>query len=599
MNLITAFTLFLSGMTAQVQGQGGSRRHNAHMWMFGANGVQVYTADGSTLVKDTPPAKICKDTIRDTGEIRVRCDFNDVVSDGKKYVWAAVARGIPKIDVFRIDTGDLVGSFATCGDPRELDYHPLREEVWVHCSSFNNETESQSHMDVFSAVSPTATIPVTIKMHDNTLLRSDGKLKVAAELGEYAYGTVPGQSYLYKINMAQRSVEEKYLIDVPDNDRFFGLYDMAYSPKNNHFFLRAQICCTCGFEGADDLECGHYGSNNITLPDGTETEGMCGRHCRGKPKDNIGIMEFDTATGKIIGTHPFQGSAPVYAPFASPDGEHIILFGMDGGKTVDILKAGSSGFKSKLEMTLKLDFNTTNVDDDEVFHDFAYIQEDDMNLFVVSSSSDYKVAIVDMASPDKTTSYVMLKDKDVHFLDRPRSRQIEHVEGTDYVWIGGRRQEEAYVINVRTKKLVRTFMEVDARRLLSVKHHAFFQQVADFGKYMTQEGMLSNAEVQTVEEEASKDLKDAETAPSDVSRGSASVSAQAASANDDEVEKEDDSDINAMSVAALALSCVAIAAVLANVVVMNNAKSSNLGGQGRALTGDAEDPSVSQPPSVQ
>ena len=87
-----------------------------------------------------------------------------------------------------------------------------------------------------------------------------------------------------------------------------------------------------------------------------------------------------------------------------------------------------------METTLTLDFNTTNVDDDDVFHDFAYIQHDDMNLFVVSSSSDYKVAIVDMASPDKTTSYVMLKD--VPYTDRARSRQIEHVEGTDYVWIG-------------------------------------------------------------------------------------------------------------------------------------------------------------------
>ena len=54
-------------------------------------------------------------------------------------------------------------------------------------------------------------------------------------------------------------------------------------------------------------------------------------------------------------------------------------------------------------------------------------------------------------------------------------------------------------------------------------------------------------------------------------------------------------------IAALAISCVAIAAVLANVAIMNNAKSSNLGGQGCAFTGggDAEDPSVSQPPSVQ
>ena len=112
------------------------------------------------------------------------------------------------IDIFRIDTGDLVGSFATCGSPGQLDYHPLREEVWVHCSAFSNTTAS--HMDVFSAVSPAASIPATISLHDNTALRSNGKLTVAAELGDVAYSTVNGQPYLYKIDMAQRSVMEQY-----------------------------------------------------------------------------------------------------------------------------------------------------------------------------------------------------------------------------------------------------------------------------------------------------------------------------------------------------------------------------------------------------
>ena len=73
------------------------------------------------------------------------------------------------------------------------------------------------------------------------------------------------------------------------------------------------------------------------------------------------------------------------------------------------------------------------MEDYNVFDDFAFIQRDGMNLFVVSSSSDYKVAIVDMDDPDKKVSYVMLKD--VPYTGRARGRQVEHVEGTDYVWI--------------------------------------------------------------------------------------------------------------------------------------------------------------------
>lgn len=87
-----------------------------------------------------------------------------------------------------------------------------------------------------------------------------------------------------------------------------------------------------------------------------------------------------------------------------------------------------------------------------------------MNLFVVSSSSDYKVAIVDMDSPNYDVSYVMLKD--VPYEGRRYSRQVEWAEGTQYVWIGGRQDDEAYVIDIESKTLVRTFTEIDPRKLL-------------------------------------------------------------------------------------------------------------------------------------
>jgi hypothetical protein len=189
------------------------------MWMFGENGVSIYTPDGSQEVKNIPPEQVCKNVTSDDGSSRVRCDFSDVVSDGNKYVWASVARGVPKIDVFRIDTGDLVGSFPTCGSPGDMDVHPNREEIWVHCQGFSNS--SQSHIDVFSSVSPTTPISTSIQMHDNTNLRSSGKLAVHADLGDVGYSTVSGQPYLYKIDLADRSVIDQYPFEEGNASKFF------------------------------------------------------------------------------------------------------------------------------------------------------------------------------------------------------------------------------------------------------------------------------------------------------------------------------------------------------------------------------------------
>jgi hypothetical protein len=188
------------------------------MWMFGANGVSIYTPDGSQEVKTIAPEHVCKNVTSDDGSSRVRCDFSDVVSDGNKYVWASVARGVPKIDVFRIDTGDLVGSFPTCGSPGDMDVHPSREEIWVHCRGFSNSSES--HIDVFSSVSPTTPISTSIQMHDNTNLRSSGKLAVHADLGDVGYSTVSGQPYLYKIDLSERTVIDQYTFEEGNPSKF-------------------------------------------------------------------------------------------------------------------------------------------------------------------------------------------------------------------------------------------------------------------------------------------------------------------------------------------------------------------------------------------
>ena len=50
-----------------------------------------------------------------------------------------------------------------------------------------------------------------------------------------------------------------------DFAKLHGMYDLVYSGKNNYAFIRSQVCCTCGFDGADAIKCGRYGAGNISV----------------------------------------------------------------------------------------------------------------------------------------------------------------------------------------------------------------------------------------------------------------------------------------------------------------------------------------------
>merc|ERR1712176_653708 len=145
-----------------------------------------------------------------SGGVGKRCDFYDIASDGKQYVYAAVTRGVAKVDVFDIDTGSLVGSYPTCGSPHGV--------------------ESRGYTVI-----------------DNTL-------------GDVGYTTDRNQPYLFKIDLSEKKVTNK--IELPG---VAGGYEVAYSPVNQHVFIRSTVCCTCGFEGADKgPDCGRYGGDDVT-----------------------------------------------------------------------------------------------------------------------------------------------------------------------------------------------------------------------------------------------------------------------------------------------------------------------------------------------
>merc|ERR1712238_37256 len=238
---------------------------------------------------------------------------------------------------------------------------------------------------------------------------------------------------------------------------------------------------------------------------------------------------------------------------------------------------GTTGEKSEVSRTLSLSFNTTNVEEDSVYRDFAYIKTDKMNLFVVSSSSDYKVAIVDMDSAtegdsDYVVDYVQLKD--IPYEGRSYSRQVEWVEGTNYVWIGGQQDDEAYVIDLSTKELIKTFTEVDPRKLLSVTPYGFLGMADEYRSHMQDSMGSSSSQV-----------------------GASMYSALGNGSSSDSFSGSDK-----LSIAALAMSIVAIAAVLASFFAKSHQASSppspNDGALAVTSTKKMDDPSLAVPPSV-
>ena len=238
------------------------------MWVFGQSGVAVYSPDGSERKNYIAPEYICDKEPAYTGTgFHIPCRFYDIVSDGKKYVWAAVARGINKIDVFDINTGAVIGNFETCFSPNTLEYHPLRDEIWVRCFDINENVTSASHLDVFSASSPSVNIQTDFLLRDDAKtegISSRGHTIVHSTLGDVGFLTDRDLPHLFKVDLSTKSILKKY--EMPDS--VHGLYESAYSPINKHLYIRSQVCCTCGFEGADKVSCGRSPGSNVTVTTG-------------------------------------------------------------------------------------------------------------------------------------------------------------------------------------------------------------------------------------------------------------------------------------------------------------------------------------------
>mmetsp|Transcript_46884 Transcript_46884/g.54796 ORF Transcript_46884/g.54796 Transcript_46884/m.54796 type:complete len:226 (-) Transcript_46884:207-884(-) len=173
------------------------------MWHFGSGGLIFFSPDGSKIAKELGADKVCHNTTGygDSGW-RVRCDFYDVVSDGEKYVFASTARGVTKINVFEIDTGNIVGALPTCESPNDLDYHSLRDEEWIRCRDQNKDG---SYLNVVSASRLSSDIATNITFTDDDVF-SRGYVSTDPSLGDVGYLTDRNSPFLHKSDLSERKV---------------------------------------------------------------------------------------------------------------------------------------------------------------------------------------------------------------------------------------------------------------------------------------------------------------------------------------------------------------------------------------------------------
>jgi len=440
------------------------------MWHFSPDGLTIFSVDGSKVLKAHRKESICKPYMGWRGEMSYDCYYFTQASDGHKYVWAGSLAGINSVQAFDIDTGDYAGYIPTCSTPLDLDYHPSREEMWLRCAQEDTDDGHEGEIDVFSSNSLSSDFE---HVWLNATSRPYGRISVHSSMEGYGYVSSYNLPYLAEIDLSTKEVSATY--DLPKAQ---GSYDMTYSPVNNHVYMRGRVCCTCGFPGADNEECGRYVSQvNVTTGPSAgmmNVNGTCGASCEGTQADTLGVFEFDTINKVIVANHsPKEGTGFGADPVASPDGDHVILLPNDGGSHVRILKSGKNGDASDLVTDVPVAFEG-GLPGKTVVSDYAFVKDENRNILVVGASSDNNVVLVDLLSSDFAMTKLQLTPSDES--TGGGRRNIEWAVGSNYVWVDGGATNEQYIIEIPGKdineaRVVRQLTDVTAGQMIYVENY--------------------------------------------------------------------------------------------------------------------------------
>jgi len=452
------------------------------MWVFGTQGIFIYNEDGSELKKHLPAEEICLPITDDeTGEKSNSCAWRGVVSDGSNNVWATNTNAGSFVEVFNVDKGMHVATLPTCGFPWNIDFNPLRREIWVHCWSPKPENGDEGQIDVFSTASVSLDMKQIALGGLDAQYSGHGTVVTDSSMPNIVYGNTLDAPILFEIDANTKVVLNEY--NIPEVS---GVYRMEFSHVNSHIFMRGYVCCSCGFEDSDlGMECGRGTPSFVDVVTGPNqaknVTGKCGHSCEGSPADVLGVLEWDTKSKEIIGYH-LNSLGYAADPYIDPSGKYLIMLANDGGREATIVKTGKNGELSEQLAVVETGFSEE--DGEKGIWDVCFIEQNGYDIAIFVSTLANFVVLADMrpleSGGDITTEKVWLvDDKEAEVTSdhgRGARRNCAWAFGSPYVWIDAGKTEEVHILELSNEdgkpsaKRIRNVADTPSRLLAWVSN---------------------------------------------------------------------------------------------------------------------------------
>lgn len=235
-----------------------------------------------------------------------------------------------------------------------------------------------------------------------------------------------------------------------------GFYRTSFSPMNQHMFLRAYVCCSCGVNADTRGACSTRGGGPkdvaiTTGPSaGTTAPGSCGHGCEGSLADTIGVIEYDVVAEKQVASHnDHKGLGG--NPYTSPLGDYTVILSNDGA-SVRVLQSGANGASSTDKGTIELGFAHGGTA--AAVSDVSFVEDATHNIAIFAATTDNFIVLVDMDSflaGTTRTKRIDLQPTNTASSSghgRGATRQIEWARGTDYVWVNSAMEQTIQIIKL-------------------------------------------------------------------------------------------------------------------------------------------------------
>lgn len=472
------------------------------VWAFATSGIHVFTTDGKLETLHRHQDEVCQASPNsDDSGVNTDCRYVEGVDDGERYVWVSNSRGDNELrpeshryymDAYDRNTAQLVASIPTCSVVRTVKYAPHRREIWNNCwINSKMEVPSDGQIDVFSTAAFGLEHQAVVL---GEIAHEHGDVFIDEALPLMAFGFSTSGGTLFEIEPNTKDVVAE--IDIPGSTAGG---EFAFSKINKHLFIRNYNDCSCGTDKDTGVACessgelGYKGLKNVTVTTGPnadsekQQDGFSGKFCRGSKADTNGVWEYEPATRRFLSKHVVPGANGA-KPFATPDGDFVLLAAGDGSNTVSVLKASkNTGEPSQAVGTIQLSFGNTEGKHDASDIDFVQ-DKNNGELYAIFSSVLHNHVMVaelhDFYSATASRPVTVTNSVDITLHEGsdssarwdPRginTRRIRVIPESPYFWVDAPERDEVMVVaidfeNIAKTKIVNTITGLDSKDLVYV-----------------------------------------------------------------------------------------------------------------------------------